>query len=53
MSGACRAHGDDNKCVQNFPWQTSKFVDADWRLILKWILGNRVGECGLDSCGSG
>jgi hypothetical protein len=28
-------------------------VDVDGRTILEWILGNRVGRCGLDSFGSG
>jgi hypothetical protein len=25
----------------------------DGKIILEWILRNRVGRCGLDSCGSG
>jgi hypothetical protein len=26
---------------------------VDGKIILKWILGNRVGGCGLDASGSG
>jgi hypothetical protein len=24
-----------------------------WKIILKWIVGEKVGRCGLDSYGSG
>jgi hypothetical protein len=28
-------------------------LGVDGRVILNWIIGNRVGGCGLDSCGLG
>jgi hypothetical protein len=28
-------------------------IGVDERIILEWILGNRVGRCGLDASGSG
>jgi hypothetical protein len=31
----------------------SEVPGLDWRIILKFILKNRVGECGLDLCASG
>jgi hypothetical protein len=27
----------------------SEELDIDGRIILEWILGNRVGKCGLDA----
>jgi hypothetical protein len=31
----------------------SEDIGADGRIILKWILRDRTGERGLNSCGSG
>jgi hypothetical protein len=31
----------------------SKDPGIDRRIILEWILGNRVGRCGLEASGSG
>jgi hypothetical protein len=28
-------------------------IGIDWRIKVEWMLGNRVGNCGLDSCGLG
>jgi hypothetical protein len=31
----------------------SEDVGMNWRIILEWVLGNRLGRCELDLSGSG
>jgi hypothetical protein len=54
MGGACSTHRRDEKCVQNPKGREhSEDIGIDGRIVLEWILGKRVGKCGLDASGSG
>jgi hypothetical protein len=49
MGGACSVHGGHNKIVNTFVGNLkgtdhSKGIGVGGRIILKWILGNRVWE---------
>jgi len=59
MNEACSTHGRNEKCIQDFGWNTwrgdhSEDLGVDGNVILECILGkNRVGRCGLDAPDSG
>jgi hypothetical protein len=60
MSGACVTHGRDEPGIQNFGWGTLS-AETTWKttriwednIIMNYRKINRLGICGLDSCGSG
>lgn len=58
IGGASIAHGGDEKCIQNCYWKALGMrplenLGIDGKIILKWVLGNKFGGCGLDSPGLG
>jgi hypothetical protein len=54
MGGACRARGAMRNAYKFFVRKPEgkrplSKPERDGRIILKWVLRNSVGECGLDS----
>jgi hypothetical protein len=53
MGGTCGTSERNEKCIQNFRDQRDQAEDLgrNRKILLEWVLENRVGRCGIDASG--